>query len=180
MPLNGDTELVLMLNEGRSAFGDFYFKYVTYFGDGYFLGGFLVLVLIWNWRVGIASVVLALSHSGVSAYMKKVLFLGTPRPRTYFYDAAFLNYVEGVEVYGYNTFPSGHTMTAFAFATFFALYFNMKWISIALLFLAVSTGLSRVYLLQHFLLDILAGSMIGVILGVLVFQMFRGFIIARD
>jgi len=66
-----------------------------------------------------------------------------------------------------HSFPSGHTITAFAF--FLALAFFTKRPAIHFLYflLAVLVGYSRVYLSQHFAIDVLAGSFVGVSVTIL-------------
>jgi undecaprenyl-diphosphatase len=61
------------------------------------------------------------------------------------------------------SFPSGHSITAFAFAIpLMACYPSL---SIGLVFCAISIAASRVLLGMHFLSDVLAGSAIGIALG---------------
>ena len=67
---------------------------------------------------------------------------------------------------GYSSFPSGHTFSAFAIYTFFALVSKQKWVSLLCSLLAIGVGFSRVYLNQHFLEDIYLGSILGVGLAV--------------
>jgi len=62
-----------------------------------------------------------------------------------------------------SSFPSGHSMTAFAVMVPVALVypeFTPGWF-----FCAVSVALSRIILGMHFLSDVLAGSTIGALLG---------------
>jgi undecaprenyl-diphosphatase len=61
------------------------------------------------------------------------------------------------------SFPSGHTMTAFAVATPLMLHYPelAPW----LLFCAASIATSRILLGMHFLSDVVAGAILGVLLG---------------
>ncbi len=61
------------------------------------------------------------------------------------------------------SFPSGHTITAFAVAVSIASFYPA--LLIGLLFCAVSIAASRVLLGMHFLSDVLAGAAIGSLLG---------------
>jgi len=63
------------------------------------------------------------------------------------------------------SFPSGHTMTAFAVAVPLALFYPN--LTIGLGFCALSIAASRILLGMHFLSDVLAGALIGGGLGYL-------------
>jgi len=63
------------------------------------------------------------------------------------------------------SFPSGHTMTAFAVALPLALFYPT--LGIGLCFCALSIATSRILLGMHFLSDVLAGAVIGAGLGYL-------------
>jgi len=63
------------------------------------------------------------------------------------------------------SFPSGHTMTAFAVAIPLALFYPT--LMIGLFFCALSIAMSRILLGMHFLSDVVAGALIGTGLGYL-------------
>jgi undecaprenyl-diphosphatase len=63
------------------------------------------------------------------------------------------------------SFPSGHTMMAFAVAIPLSLFYPT--LSIGLLFCALSIAISRILLGMHFLSDVVAGALIGTGLGYL-------------
>ena len=69
-------------------------------------------------------------------------------------------HVLGPSLYA-NSFPSGHTFTAFSTASLFAgLYPGL---TIPLYAMASLTGLSRIYVGAHFPLDVLGGAVIGLL-----------------
>jgi undecaprenyl-diphosphatase len=61
------------------------------------------------------------------------------------------------------SFPSGHTLTAFAAAAAVS-YFHPR-LRVPLFALAALVGLSRIYLGVHFSLDVLAGAALGTVIG---------------
>jgi len=61
------------------------------------------------------------------------------------------------------SFPSGHTSGAFLFTTLCLLWFGV--VALPLYFWASLVGLSRVLLGVHFPGDILAGAVIGIVVG---------------
>lgn len=63
------------------------------------------------------------------------------------------------------SFPSGHTITAFAVAISLGAFYPMM--LPGLLFCAASVAASRILLGMHFLTDVLAGAAIGTALGIL-------------
>ena len=65
-------------------------------------------------------------------------------------------------MHSFFSFPSGHTVSAFALFAFFAFLSKNKYGFIWLIF-AVLTAFSRIYLCQHFLIDTFAGSVIGTV-----------------
>ncbi len=69
----------------------------------------------------------------------------------------------------YEAFPSGHTSTAFAVATVFALEYKDKvWVPILAYTLASGAGLSRIYDDKHWASDVLFGAALGYGIGRLV------------
>ena len=98
----------------------------------------------------------------------KTLIFRRVRPFITFPDASFFTILPG----GFS-FPSGHTADAFALATFFALVLRKRRLTI--LFYTVSSiiAFGRVYLGVHYPLDVLAGALVGMAIGALVFEVFR-------
>ncbi|HYP14904.1 MAG TPA: phosphatase PAP2 family protein [Bryobacteraceae bacterium] len=69
------------------------------------------------------------------------------------------------------SFPSGHSITAFAVALCLGSFYPS--LMIGLLFCAVSIALSRILLGMHFLSDVIVGSCVGACLGYLAFLIYR-------
>lgn len=61
------------------------------------------------------------------------------------------------------SFPSGHSLNAFALSSVLALFFPL--LGAPLLFVAANVAASRVVLGRHFLSDVLAGSVLGALIG---------------
>lgn len=101
----------------------------------------------------------------VSSFFKFVLFPDVPRPSIFFEGHKILALVDGVQMLDLNSFPSGHSIAAFALGTFISLMLQKNSYSLMLFVMASLTALSRVYLAQHFLIDIMAGSLIGIIIA---------------
>ena len=78
------------------------------------------------------------------------------------------NFVNLVPEKDPNSFPSGHTNAAFAFAIgICAAKDPRRWMKITAVCMAVVMGLSRLYVGVHFPSDVLAGAVIGSLCGLL-------------
>ena len=80
-------------------------------------------------------------------YLKKLYFLN-------FHIYQNLKPIEGLERHKHNSFPSGHTTAAFTLFTSFALAYKNRWLHLLAPICAGLVGVSRVYLGQHYLNDI--------------------------
>ena len=78
------------------------------------------------------------------------------------------NFVNLVPEKDPNSFPSGHTNAAFAFAAgICAAGDSRRWMKVTAVCMAVVMGLSRLYVGVHFPSDVLAGAAIGSLCGLL-------------
>jgi membrane-associated phospholipid phosphatase len=151
---------ILLINGNHSLFFDALFKAITNLGDGIIFLPTIAILLFVRYQYAIIAAALALFHGLLISIFKRLLFPGMPRPKAYM-DNDLLHFVDGVTVHSANSFPSGHTATAFCFALFVAYLCKNKWITIGSLLMATLVGYSRVYLAQHFLIDVAAGAMVG-------------------
>lgn len=166
---------VLWLNAHRHPVFDVFNKYWTFFGDGWIFAVVFLALITTRWRHAVSLVVLGAVQLIVSAVLKRVIFKEVPRPKVFFAGKEPLVFIEGVRVHGHFSFPSGHTMTAFAIATFLALIIDDRRWSLLLLIMATLVAVSRIYLLQHFLVDVTAGSSIGIMLSMSVYMFLQQF-----
>ena len=152
----------LILNGYHTPFLDTFFKYTTVLGEAFpvYVG---VAFFIFNRRNGL----FILLGQGLTCLITQVLkfAFAHPRPATYFKQMGvdLPQTVENVKLRtACNSFPSGHTSAAFALFTCLALITPRKW-SPLWLTAAWLVAYSRIYLSQHFLEDILLGSLIGMV-----------------
>jgi membrane-associated phospholipid phosphatase len=156
----------LLINQWNSPFKDTMFKYVTHLGDGAVFAVVIVALLFFRFRWALMELAAALLTLLLVFVTKQLLFNGLPRPVTYFENAETLHLVEGVKMHSMNSFPSGHTMTAFAIFMILVLITKNKFLKIVWVVIAILAGYSRVYLSQHFLGDVLAGAIMGILIAV--------------
>ena len=143
-----------------------------------------------DWLPYVTVVLLLFYRAGWATFLASNLLLSTlivqpikhivhaPRPLTWFAENmpdVSLPLVEGVKMNLWLSFPSGHT------TTFFVLFFSLSIILCAenikgknilsiICFLCASFGAyTRIYLSQHFALDILAGILIAILSTLLLY-----------
>lgn len=153
----------LLLNIDLSDKADLFFKYFTNVGDGlsWLLWGSLIIV-----KKGKKYLPLLLSAVIFSTLLtqisKQVIYPDEPRPLQAIADQNLVHYVSGVTVHSINSFPSGHTATAFTFVLVLALFSqSTKWLILGFV-AAILVAYSRIYLGQHFPLDVGAGMLVAV------------------
>lgn len=117
--------------------------------------------------IGLSNLITSLS----TQLLKNFIFPDIVRPKKFFEGMADLYFVPGVENYSYYTFPSGHTTVAFTLYFCLALIIENPLIKILLFILSLIVSFSRVYLSQHFFIDIYAGSIIGVTISLLIYYL---------
>lgn len=154
-------DFLLWLNDLHTPFWDTFFKYATYIGDGVVPAIIIILLLFVSYYKSLVfTAAILLETLIVQGIGKRGFFSHLERPKNFFGEDVVLNFVEGVNVHGHHTFPSGHTGVAFVWLCFLALTINRKW-GIPMFLVALIAALSRVYILQHFFIDIYFGALIG-------------------
>lgn len=156
-------ELHLFLNQQHSAFADVFFKYYTNVGDGAFALVLLPFLLFFGKMKHLLLACFSCFFGGMLAQLlKRVFFFGAARPKSIFGEES-LYIVDGVSLHSVHSFPSGHTASAFAFFIFLAFIGKKSsfWQCICAL-LAILVAYSRVYLSHHFLVDVVAGALVGI------------------
>lgn len=162
--------LMQWVNFRNNGTADFLFTYITYMGDGAFSVVAVLILLIYNWRVGVMGFASFALAALSSLFLKSVVYPNSLRPLKFFEHSTYeYHIIKGLDIYSYNSFPSGHTTTAFALFSLVAFLDPQKnrgWFWLLLGFL---TGYSRVYLFQHFVEDAYAGSLVGTIASIIVY-----------
>lgn len=166
-------ELHLAVNRFHNFWLDRSMAWITMLGNGLvsLVAGLALLFFSFRRSVIVFS---SFAASGLLVqFIKKAVFPGMVRPHVYFQTLADLHIVDGVYLLHSQSFPSGHTATAFALFGSLALMSRRKWIQVVCLFIASLVGYSRIYLSQHFMEDVLAGSLLGVLFAFLAYGLFR-------
>jgi membrane-associated phospholipid phosphatase len=144
---------------------DLFFHYITFLGDGW-IAGFLILpaFFLYNTRLGIYLTVSFIVAAMITNLLKWGFFQESYRPYWIFqYQNPYnVKKVEGEQLMIIRSFPSGHATQAFAIFFGAALASIKNYSKLIFVVVALITAFSRVYLCQHWIKDIAAGSAIGV------------------
>ncbi|WP_247237120.1 phosphatase PAP2 family protein [Telluribacter sp. SYSU D00476] len=168
------SDIIISINNFWSPMGDFLFKYGTHLGDGIFVVAVALLLMLYSYRRGLLIVLGYLISGLIVQVCKHFIFADIHRPwYTMSKVAPWLHKVEGVQMYQNGSFPSGHTTSAFALFAMLAFMSREPWVKALYLLPAVVVGYSRMYLLQHFLIDVHVGSMLGVVSSILLYYYFE-------
>jgi len=161
---------ILFFNPWRQEPWNSLFRFLTHMGEAWaYISFALLLALAVRYRYAILVLVAGVITLPVQYYIKDVI--GIDRPLTYFEKLERMQEVvrvAGVELNsGQTSFPSGHTLGAFALYSVLAMICLEFRPRLGLLFALLGAGvaLSRIFLVQHFLADVLGGTVVGLLVG---------------
>lgn len=163
----GKDNFFLLLNNDYGQVADWFFYIITYGGDGIIWVPFMLAMLFLLKRKDAWILVLSTILVGTLLVqtVKNVILPQALRPTRAITDASLIHTVDGVDIHTIGSFPSGHTTTAFCVYLLLCLLLSKRWwIPVGFCY-ALLTGYSRVYLAQHFPIDV-AGGMIAAVVTV--------------
>ena len=181
-----DAALFKFINSHHAGLFDALFWGCSTFGSAWvIIPSYLLFILLASgrrrlWTILIASAVTLISGAVMDEIIKNGV--NRPRPLAHFEvrgsesdSAGPADTSEAFEVHNIgpalrrNSFPSGHSWTAFAIATLILLFFGRKyrWIYLA----AAAIAYSRIYVGVHFPLDVLGGACGGTLLALFAWRM---------
>ena len=169
----GRIPVFLFLNTDGGAFMDQFFKWATWGAEGWVWIPYLSVVVILfkkDFRLIILNFLLSTLITQIS---KHVIWDNINRPIVSGIPLNEIHTVPGLVTHAYNSFPSGHTATAFTLFLLTVYLFPTKWTLAIGVIYAIICAYSRVYLGQHFPMDLGGGMLVAVIsmqLSILIHQ----------
>jgi len=161
----GRDGLFLYFNANLGSFADTFFSYFTHLADGWILIPYLILV-VGIFKKDVPFIIINFITSTLLTQIpKQLIWSNINRPIASGIDLSKIHIVKGVDVHSFNSFPSGHTATAFTLFLITVYLFPNKKVLLSFGLYAILCGYSRIYLGQHFPLDI-AGGIIAALLSV--------------
>ena len=167
-------ESFILMNPYHTKFLNFVFEGITLLGDGIFSVLLCVALLVIKKRYLSFIVFISFATSGIVAQVLKY-FISEARPAIYLEKTNYPYFIENVTLHNFHSFPSGHTTSIFALVSIIAFAIKDKKYAIPLLLGGLLVGYSRLYLGQHFILDVTVGSILGVIFSILTWMIFQSF-----
>ena len=156
-------EIHLTINQFHTTFFNYFFRFMTFLG-GWGLVFLAIILLLTKVRNGVIFLIGTLITTIFVQGLKHLVFSGVMRPVAYFHQIHKMLYlVPGVVVHFWDSFPSGHTASAFSYFIILIFLSKRTWQKVIWLLMACLIGFSRIYLSQHFLIDVEFGSLVGII-----------------
>lgn len=153
----------LWLNEDLGLMADQLFKFTTYLAEGWIWIPYFIIFFGWLKKDALFILYNFLFSTLLTQLPKNFIWAKVSRPMGSGISQDQIHTVKGVDIHLWNSFPSGHTATAFTlFLLTVYFYPNNKVLSIGLLY-AIACAYSRVYLGQHFPLDVAGGILVAII-----------------
>jgi len=160
----GKNQAFLLLNTNLGKAPDFFFEYFTNMGDGLVWIAWLIALFVANRKYLFPLIISAFIFTTIfTQVFKYVILPDEARPSTAIADQSQIHYVEGVTIHSINSFPSGHTATAFTFVLLIALTIKRRDVLALAFIVALLVGYSRIYLGQHFPLDVGGGIIVAIL-----------------
>ncbi len=155
--IGGKNEAFLFLNTNLGGAADTIFKYSSYLAEGWIWIPYFI-VLVGYYKKDTSFILLNFLVSTLLVqFAKNYIFENAMRPMASGIPSENIHTVSGVEIHTFNSFPSGHSATAFTLFILSAYLFNNKPVFMMGLLYAIICSYSRIYLAQHFPLDVAGG-----------------------
>lgn len=154
------SSLFVFVNHARISWMDGVMTFLTYLGNGWAPIVVILISLLFKQRKIACIILVSFLISSLISYLLKVGF-NEARPAAYFSDPSIVKGVPWLPLAHKHSFPSGHTTTAFSFFMILCLTSRNRFLCFGYFIFACLVAYSRVYLGQHFVGDVLAGSIIG-------------------
>ncbi len=163
------TEVFFYLHGEENTPFDYIMYLGTHLGDGWVVLPVFVFLFFKESLSKALAFGLAFGFSGlITQVLKRTVFKEIQRPSSYLGED-LIRTVDWVDLHSMHSFPSGHTTAAFALCLSLAFIYRNKYAQIGFALLAWFIGYTRVYIGQHFPVDLLGGAVVGILITVLIF-----------
>lgn len=162
---------VLFINRLHSPFLDNLFFYGTALGNGLLYILVAAGLLFRNTRNAVIAIICFSITGLIVQFLKNIVFDEMMRPAVILAGEP-MHFVEGVKILMHYSFPSGHAATSFSMFCLLSQIIRPRWIGLLFMLMALLSGISRIYLVQHFFVDVYFGALLGVTTTTLIWRWF--------
>lgn len=161
----------LLMNKEHTMIADIFFTYFTHMGGIEATLCITLVLLLVRYKLAIVFLLNSIVVFLVITALKEMFQIN--RPVIFFQGNSEIYYVPGVRMLADYSFPSGHSSNAFCIGLTLSYMIKNKLAQILLCLAAILVALSRIYLMQHFLIDVVAGSVIALFITSLLMTFFK-------
>lgn len=156
-------QILIFVNSLHTLFLDFLMYHLTRIPELAIVLFTFVLSFLFEKRIFLAVIISFLIASLIIFSLKFMVFSDIKRPLEWISKNAHiqLHFNPNIKLHLNSSFPSGHTFAAFCSMTCLALITKNGWLQFFFFLAAFAMGISRVYVLQHYFLDVFFGAQIG-------------------
>jgi membrane-associated phospholipid phosphatase len=158
----GRIPVFLFFNTDGGIFIDQFFKWATWGAEGWVWIPFFAIVFGWFKKDAKLIILNFLLSTLFTQIPKRFIWDSISRPIASGIPLNEIHTVPGVVMHAWNSFPSGHTATAFTLFLLTIYLFPTKWVFAIGAIFAMICAYSRVYLGQHFPMDLGGGIIVAV------------------
>jgi membrane-associated phospholipid phosphatase len=159
----GRETVFLWLNNDLGRAADLFFNACSYLAEGWIWIPYFMVVFGWYKKEAVFILLNFLISTLLTQIPKNFIWDKVSRPMASEIPQDQIHTVKGVEMHLWNSFPSGHTATAFTLFLLTVYLFPKKGVLAIGALYAIACGYSRVYLGQHFPLDVAGGITVAII-----------------
>lgn len=160
--LNTREVVFLWLNKDLGNIGDLFFNLMSHLAEGWIWIPYFIFIFGWLKKDAIFILLNFLISTLLTQIPKNLIWDKVSRPMASGIAPEQIHIVKGVEMHSWNSFPSGHTATAFTLFLLTVYLFPKRSVLILGFLYAIASGYSRIYLGQHFPLDIAGGITVAI------------------
>lgn len=155
--------IFLLFNRDGGQKADLFFKWATWGAEGWIWIPYFIVLFTWFKKDAKFILLNFLLSTVITQIPKQLIWDAVSRPIASGIPAGEIHTVPGVVMHSWNSFPSGHTATAFTLFLLTVYLFPNKWVFAIGAIYALICAYSRVYLGQHFPMDLGGGMLVAVI-----------------
>jgi len=145
------------------------FVLATYMGDGYLWGALSLGIILFGRSIDRSYLLVGLGISIVNITIFRLFKVLFSRPRPFLVPVSLRS--RFVDVY---SFPSGHTTISFGVAWVLGGFYQLAWVQVVAYLAAITIGVSRIFMKEHYPLDVICGAVLGSLIAAYLMPIFAG------